>query len=110
MNDQAEINVNFYCSLKDFAFAEPYAVLSNREVSSILKRFDSWVSTIATHPNLVDMLGDSITTHIKLVTALRVAVKKSRQAGIFPNVIFSPNEYQAAMSFLAETSGNRVVH
>jgi len=109
VNDQAETNVNFYCSLKDFAFAEPYAVLSNREVSSILKRFDHWVSIIAAHPNLVDMLGDSITTHIKMVTALRVAVKESRQAGIFPNVIFSPNEYQATMNFLAETNGNRVI-
>lgn len=110
MNDQAELNVNFYCSLKDFAFAEPYAVLSNREVASILRRFDCWVSMIGTHPNLVDMLGDSITTHIKMVTALRVAVKESRQAGIFPNVIFSPDEYQATMNFLAETSSNRVVN
>jgi len=109
MNNQVDINVNFYGSLKDFAFAEPYAVLSHSEVSSILKRFDSWVSTIATHPNLVDMLGDSITTHIKMVTALRVAVKESRKAGIFPNVILSPNEYRATMNFLAETRGKRVV-
>ena len=109
MNNPAEINVNFYGSLKDFAFAEPYAVLSNSEVSSILKRFDRWVSVIAARPNLVDMLGDSITTHIKMVTALRVAVKKSMQAGIFPNVIFSPNEYQATMNFVAETRGNRIV-
>jgi hypothetical protein len=110
VNDQVEINVNFYGSLKDFAFAEPYAVLSNSEVSSILKRFDRWVSTIATHPNLVDMLGDSITTHIKMVTALRVAIKESIQAGIFPNVIFSPNEYHSTMNFLAETRGNREPH
>jgi len=109
VNDQVEIKVNFYGSLQDFAFAEPYAVLSNSEVSSILKRFDTWVSTIATRPNLVDMLGDSITTHIKMVTALRVAVKESMQAGIFPNVIFSPNEYRATMNFLAETRGNRAV-
>jgi hypothetical protein len=109
VKDQAEINVNFYGSLKDYTFAEPYAVLSNSEISSVLKRFDRWVSMIATHPNLVDMLGDSITAHIKMVTALRVAVKASRQAGIFPNVIFSPTEYQATMNFLAETRGNRVV-
>ena len=106
MNNQAEINVNFYGSLKDFAFAEPYAVLSNSEVTSILERFDHWVSTIATHPNLVDMLGDSITTHIKMVTSLRVAIKESLQAGIFPNVIFSPNDYRATMNFLAETRGH----
>ena len=109
MNYQVETNVNFYSSLKDFTFAEPYAVLSNNEVSSILKRFDRWVSIIATHPHLVDMLGDSVTTHIKMVTALRVAVKKSMQAGIFPNVILSPNEYQATMNFLAETRGAKVV-
>jgi len=109
VNNQAEINVNFYGSLNDFTFAEPYAVLSNSEVSSILKRCDSWVTMIATHPNLVDMLGDSITTHIKMVTALRVAVKESMQAGIFPNVIFSPNDYRATMNFLAETRGNRAV-
>jgi hypothetical protein len=109
MNDQADINVNFYGSLNDFTFAGPYAVLRNSEVSSILERCDSWVSMIATHPNLVDMLGDSITTHIKTVTALRVAVKESMQAGIFPNVIFSPSDYRATMKFLAETRGNRVV-
>jgi len=107
VNNQAEVNVNFYSSLQDYAFAEPYAVISNSEVSSILKRFDRWVSMIATHPNLVDMLGDSITTHIKMVTALRVAVKGSMQAGIFPNVILAPNEYRATMNFLAETRGNR---
>jgi hypothetical protein len=110
MNNQAEISVNFYGSLRDYAFAEPYAVLSNSEVSSILQRFDRWISTIATHPNLVDMLGDGITTQIKMVTALRVAVKESRQAGLFPNVIFSPNEYRATMNFLAETRGIRKPH
>ena len=109
MNLPAETNVNFYSSLKDFAFAKPYAVLSNSEVTSILKRFDHWVSMIATHPDLVDMLGDRVTMHIKTVTALRVAVKESMQAGIFPNVIFSPKEYQATMSFLSETLGNKVV-
>jgi hypothetical protein len=109
VNDQVEINVNFYASLKDFTFAEPYAVLRNGEVSSILKRCDRWVSMIATHPNLTDMVGDSIATHVKLVTALRVAVKESMQAGIFPNVIFSPDEYQAMMNFLAATRGHRVV-
>ena len=62
---------------------------------------------IATHPNLVDMLSDRITTQIKMVTALRVAVKESRQAGLFPNVIFSPNEYRATMTFLAETRGRQ---
>ena len=108
MNNQAEINVNFYSSLQDFTFAEPYAVLSNHEVSSILKRYDRWVSMIATHPNLVDMLGDSISMHIKMVTALRVAVKESMQAGIFPNIIFSPNEFRATMNFLAETRSYRV--
>jgi hypothetical protein len=109
VNPQVEPNVNFYSSLKDFTFAEPYAVLSHSEVSAILKRFDRWVSMIATHPDLVDMLGDSISTHIKMVTALRVAVKESMQAGIFPNVIFSLNEYQATMNFLSEIRGNKVV-
>ena len=107
MNVQPEINVNFYSSLKDFTFAEPYAVLRNSEVSSILERCDSWVSTIATHPNLVDILGDNVTARIKVVTALRVAVKESMQAGIFPNVIFSPSDYQATMNFLAETRSHR---
>ena len=110
MNDQAEISVNFYGSLRDYTFAEPYAVLSNTEVSSILQRFDRWVSTIATHPNLVDMLGDSITTQIKMATALRVAVKESRQAGLFPNVIFPPNDYRQTMNFLAETRSKREPH
>ena len=107
MNDQAEMSINFYGSLRDYTFAEPYAVLSNSEVSSILQRFDRWVSTIATHPNLVDMLGDGITTRIKMATALRVAVKESRQAGLFPNVIFSANDYRETMNFLAETRGQR---
>jgi hypothetical protein len=107
VNTQAEINVNFYGSLNDFKFAEPYAVLRNSEVSSILERCDSWVSMIATHPHLVDMLGDSVTAHIKMVTALRVAVKESMQAGIFPNVIFSPSDYRATMNFLAETRSHR---
>jgi hypothetical protein len=92
---------------KTLHLQEPYAVLNNSEVSSILKRFDRWVSRYPTHPNLVDMLGDSITTHIKMVTALRLAIKESMQAGIFPNVIFSSNEYRATMNFLAETRGNR---
>ena len=109
MNTSAEINVNFYSSLHDYTFAEPYAVLRDSEVSSILKRFDRWVSTIATHPDLVDMLGDSTITHIKLATALRVAVKEARQAGLFPNVIFSPIEFREAMSFLAETRGQRAI-
>jgi hypothetical protein len=73
----------------------------------MLKRCDNWVTMIATHPNLMDLLGDSITTHIKMVTALRVAVKESMQAGIFPSVIFSPSDYQATMNFLAETRGKR---
>lgn len=103
MNTPLEANVNFYGSLHDYAFEEPYAVLSNSEVTTILKRFDRWVSTIAAQPNLVDMLGDRIITQIKMVTALRVAVRESRQSGIFPNVIFSPNEYRATMNFLAET-------
>ena len=103
MNTALETDVNFYSSLHDYAFAEPYAVLRNSEVASLLQRFDRWVSTIATHPSLVDMLGDSTITCIKRVTALRVAVKEARQAGLFPNVIFSPNEYRATMSFLAET-------
>ena len=107
MNTSLETDVNFYSSLHDYAFAEPYAVLRNSEVASLLKRFDRWVSTIATHPSLVDMLGDSTITCIKRVTALRVAVRESMQAGLFPNVIFSPNEYRAAMNFLAETRGNR---
>ena len=109
MNAQPDINVNFYSSLNEFTFAEPYAVLKNSEVSSILERCDCWVSMIATHPNLVDMLGDSITAHIKTVTALRIAVKESMQAGIFPNIIFSPNDYRATMNFLAETRRNRVI-
>lgn len=103
MNAQPETDVKFYGSLNDYTFAEPYAVLRHSDVDSILKRCDSWVSTIATHPNLLDLLGDSITAHIKMVTALRVAVKESMQAGIFPNVILSTNEYQATMNFLAET-------
>jgi hypothetical protein len=107
MNNQVEVHINFYESLRDFAFAEPYAVLSNSEVSSLLKRFDRWISTIATHPNLVDMLGDSIIAHIKMATALRVAVKEARQAGIFPNVIYSPNDYRETMNFLAETRAHR---
>jgi hypothetical protein len=109
MNPHVETNVNFYSSLQDFKFAEPYAVLSNSEVAAILKRFDRWVSMIATHPGLVDMLGDSITTHIQTVTTLRVALKESTQAGIFPNVIFSPNEYQATMNFLSEIRGDKIV-
>jgi hypothetical protein len=64
---------------------------------------------IATHPNLVDMLGDNVTAQIKMVTALRVAVKESMQAGIFPNVIFSPRAYRETMSFLAETRSHREV-
>jgi hypothetical protein len=107
VNYSTEANVNFYSSLNDFKFAEPYAVLRNSEVTSILERCDSWVSTIATHPNLVDMLGDDVTAHIKMVTALRVAVKESMQAGIFPNVIFSPSDYRETMNFLAETSSHR---
>ena len=109
MNDPAEIQVNFYDSLKNIVCAEPYAVLSHGEVSSMWERLDSWVSIIASHPNLVDMLGDSITAHIKMVTALRVAVRESRQAGFFPNVIFPPTEYQATMNFLAETRGKKGV-
>jgi hypothetical protein len=105
-----ETNINFYGSLHDYAFAEPYAVLKNSDVSFILKRFDRWVSAIAAQPNLVDMLGDGTITCIKLVTSLRVAVRESMQAGLFPNVIFSPNEYRAAMNFLAETRGNREPH
>lgn len=109
MNAQADTNLNFYGSLHDYAFAQPYAVLRDSEVSSILIRLDRWVSTIATHPGLVDLLGDSISTHIRMVTALRVAVRESRQAGLFPNIIFSPNDYQATMHFLAETAGKREV-
>jgi hypothetical protein len=107
VSNQAEVNVNFYSSLQDYAFAEPYAVIRNSEIASILQRFDRWVSMIATHPNLVDMLGDSITNRISMVTALRVAVKSSMQAGIFPNVILSPSEYRATMNFLSETRGKQ---
>lgn len=102
VNNQAEINVNFYSSLSDYKFAEPYAVLRNSEVNCILERCDTWVNAIATRPNLLDILGDNITVHIKMVTALRVAVKESLQAGIFPNVILSPNDFRETMNFLAE--------
>jgi hypothetical protein len=109
VNNHTEINVSFYSSLNDFKFAEPYAVLRNSEVSSLLDRCDSWVNTIATHPNLVDLLGDSVSEHIKMVTALRVAVKESMQAGIFPNVILSPSEFRDTMNFLSETRSRRAV-
>jgi hypothetical protein len=109
MNTPANTNVNFYGSLHDYAFAEPYAVLRDTEVASILQRLDRWVSAIAAHPDLVDMLGDSATRHLKMVTALRVAVKEARQAGLFPNVIFSPYEFREAMNFLAETRSRRGV-
>jgi hypothetical protein len=109
VNNQPDININFYGSLSDFKFAEPYAVLRNSEVNSILERCDSWVNTIATRPNLLDILGDNITAHIKMVTALRVAVKESLQAGIFPNVILSPHDYRETMNFLAETRSHRTV-
>jgi hypothetical protein len=102
VNNQAEINVNFYSSLSDYTFAEPYAVLRNSEVSCLLERCDNWVNAIATRPHLVDILGDNITAHIRMVTALRVAVKESLQAGIFPNVILSPTDYRETMNFLAE--------
>lgn len=109
MNTQAETNLNFYGSLHDYAFAQPYAVLRDSEVSSILNRLDRWVSAIATHPGLVDLLGDSVTTNIKMVTSLRVAVRESRQAGLFPNIIFSPSDYRATMHFLAETESKSKV-
>ena len=105
MKTATETRVNFYASLHDYAFAEPYAVLSNSKVTCMLQRFDRWTSTIAAHPSLADVFGDSVATPIKMVTALRMAVRESKQAGLFPNVIFSHNEYQVAMSFLAETGG-----
>ena len=107
MNNQADINVNFYSSLNDFKFAEPYAVLRNSEVSCLMKRADRWVAMIATHPNLVDMLGDNVSPQIKKVTALRVAVKEALQAGIFPNIIFSPSAFRETMNFLAEIRTQR---
>lgn len=103
MNTQADTDVKFYGSLNDYTFSAPYAVLPQSEVDSILKRCDNWISTIATHPSLLDLLGDSITDHIKMVTALRVAVKESMQAGIFPSVILSASQYEETMNFLAET-------
>lgn len=109
MNTTTETKVNFYASLRDYAFAEPYAVLSHSEVTCMLQRFDRWTSRIAAHPSLANVFGDSVATPIKMVTALRMAVRESKQAGLFPNVIFSHSEYQAAMSFLAEAGGNRGV-
>jgi hypothetical protein len=48
------------------------------------------------------LLGDRIDGHIKMVTALRTAVRSSMQAGIFPNVILSQDEYWDSVNFLAE--------
>jgi hypothetical protein len=99
MSNQHQNTVNFYGSINDYVFSKPYAVLSADEVSRIVKRSSSWISTIETHPDLAEMLGEGKAAHIKMVTALPNAVKTAKQGGIFPNVILPLNEFEASMEF-----------
>ncbi|MFT3892728.1 MAG: hypothetical protein QM730_13945 [Anaerolineales bacterium] len=100
MNTQTTGKVNFYEAQKDIGVAQPYAVISMDELSSMIKRFVSLATMIATHPDVASSLDDTSTSHIMSATYLRRAVKNSEQGGIFPNVVLPASRFETAMNLI----------
>jgi hypothetical protein len=100
MNTQSPNNVNFYETPQDIGVMEPYAIMSAEELTKIIKRFVSWATMMATHPDLAESLGEEGTAHIRLATSFRAVVKESERAHTFPNIVLSTREFTAAMTLI----------
>jgi hypothetical protein len=97
MNIRSTDNVYFFDSENDVRGSRPYASLSQEELASLIQRFVSWAGILATHPKLAESFGDASTAHIMLATDLRMAMKKSRQDNVYPNVVLPTQKFKAAM-------------
>lgn len=100
MTSQPDNNIHFYESRQDIGITAPYAVIDAQELNSIIKRFVSWASMIATHPNLAKSLGEASKTHIELATALRLAMKDAIRKQIFPRIVFPEHKLTTATTLM----------
>jgi hypothetical protein len=100
VNIQSTNNINFYEALTDIGVTKPYAVISAEELTAVVRRFVAWARMVATHPDLAQSLGDENTAHIVLATSFRIAVRQSKQDGIFPNVVLPARKFKAGMELI----------
>jgi len=100
VNTQSANNINFYEATTDIGFTKPCAVISAEELTAVVRRFVSWARMVATHPDLAQSLGDESKAHILLATSFYMAVRKSEQLGIFPNVVLPDQKFTAAMELI----------
>jgi hypothetical protein len=100
MNIRSTDNVYFFDSETDIRGSRPYASISEEELTRLIQRFVSWAAILATHPKLAESFGDASTAHIMLATDLRMAVKKSRQENVYPNVVLITQKFEAAMKLM----------
>ena len=93
----AASKVNFYETYAEIETAGPYAVMPSQELASILKRFVSWATVIATHPEVAEIFGKSSTAHIKLATDLRLVIQNAIRLGTYPNVVLPSRKFKTVM-------------
>ena len=96
-------NVNFYETLQDIETSVLYASVNADELSLVIRRFVSWSQMLLTHPDMAAKFGDLSTTCIQLATGLRTAMRVSRNAHTYPDVILPMNKYSTAMKIYTES-------
>jgi hypothetical protein len=101
MNPQAITNIHFYESRQEIGVTEPYAILPAEEMVKTIKRFVSWATMIATHPDLAKLFGEESTAPIQLATDLRAALNEARLKNTYPNVVLPTRKFTAAMTLMS---------
>jgi hypothetical protein len=90
--------VNFYETCMEIGIVEPYGSIPSQELALTIKRFVFWAGMIATHPKIAEIFGEASTSHIKLATDLRLAIKNALKQGTFPNVVLPSRKFTTAMT------------
>jgi len=93
-------NIHFYEPKTDILTVQPYAVISEQDLATIMKRLALWAATIATNQNLAETFGEVSTAPIKLATELRAAIKNSLQDGIHPDVFLPACKFMSTMMLI----------
>ena len=96
----AKGNVHFYNSLRDTVVSCPHTVLSNKVATFMLSRFEAWIKTEGTHPDLAAMSDDMKRIHLEAATVWCNAINNAIQDGYFPIVILPEERAKAAVSHL----------
>ena len=90
-------NINLYETPQAIETSVPYAKIDADELSLVIQRFVTWSAMLVTHPDTAAKFGELSTTCIQLATDLRTAMKMSRYARTYPNVVFPMSKYFTAM-------------